>query len=115
MTWFQPTWRCTSPIWSYPCLNFQSNFGAFCFDGFSPMKSHSEPIAAIGHPPAHEGDWNGGHQRPPQRQNEVRDQSQQNKHDPEDFSLHPGILKVNANDFEGAIDESLHSTHRLTY
>src|SRR4029077_1967151 len=51
-----------------------------------------EPVAAIGRPPGDRHDWKGGRHRPPQRQEEVREQSQYNEDEPEHFALHPAIV-----------------------
>ncbi len=52
----------------------------------------SEPIAAVGHPPAKDADGNGGQQRPQDGQREVRNQPERNKGSPEDLALHFLIL-----------------------
>ena len=51
-----------------------------------------EPVAAIGRPPGDRHDWKRGRHRPPQRQEEVREQSQYNEDEPEHFALHPAIV-----------------------
>jgi len=52
----------------------------------------SEPVAAIGNPPAHDGNRNGCPQGPPDGQNKICHQAQHNKDDPEDLALHDDIL-----------------------
>jgi len=51
-----------------------------------------EPVAAIGRPPSNRHDWERGRHRPPQRQEEVREQSQYYEDEPEYFALHPAIV-----------------------
>lgn len=55
---------------------------------------HSEPVAAIGNPPTQEANWNGCSQRPPERQNEISDQTQDCESDPEDLSFHASSLRL---------------------
>ena len=52
----------------------------------------SEPVAAIGHPPAKDADGNGGQERPEDGQREIRDQPQRDEDGPEDLALHSFIL-----------------------
>ena len=52
----------------------------------------SEPVAAIRDPPTGVEDWDRGAESPPERQNEVGDQAQQGKYDPEYLLFHPLIL-----------------------
>src|SRR5882762_7281101 len=52
----------------------------------------SEPVAAVGHPPAKETDGNRGQQRPNDGQGDIRYQSQRNEGSPEDLALHSFIL-----------------------
>jgi hypothetical protein len=52
----------------------------------------SEPITAIGNPPAHDGNRNGCPQDPPHGQNKICQQAQHYKDDPEDLALHEAIL-----------------------
>src|SRR6266849_3729815 len=52
----------------------------------------SEPVAAIGHPPAKDADGNGGQQRPYDGQGEIRNKSKHHKSSPEDLALHFLIL-----------------------
>src|SRR5580704_470052 len=55
-----------------------------------------KPAAAIGHPPTHDEDWDGGSQRPPERQNEISDQAQEREEKPEDLSFHVPSLRRNS-------------------
>ena len=52
----------------------------------------SEPVAAVGHPPAKDADGNGSQQRPQDGQGEIRNQSEHDKGSPEDLALHFIIL-----------------------
>src|ERR1700731_159535 len=52
----------------------------------------SEPVAAVGHPPAEDADGNGSQQRPQDGQGEIRNQSEHDKGSPEDLTLHFTIL-----------------------
>jgi len=52
----------------------------------------SEPVAAVGHPPAEDADGNGSQQRPQDGQGEIRNQSEHDKGSPEDLALHFIIL-----------------------
>ncbi len=52
----------------------------------------SEPVAAVGQPPAKDADGNGGQQRPHDRQGEVRYQPKRNESGPEDLAFHSSIL-----------------------
>lgn len=52
-----------------------------------------EPVAAVRDPPRNVENRNGRGQRPPQRQDQVRDQPQHKEGGPEDFSLHALIVK----------------------
>ena len=51
-----------------------------------------EPVAAISDPPAHEANRNRGEQRPPQRQEKIGGQTQDDKECPENLFLHTRIL-----------------------
>src|SRR5579863_223952 len=51
-----------------------------------------EPFAAISDPPCNEYDWDGCSDAPPQRQQEVRQQTQEDEHRPEDLALHEAIV-----------------------
>src|SRR5438477_624540 len=52
----------------------------------------SEPVAAVGHPPAKDAGRNRGQKRPYDGQSEVRRQSQRDESSPEDLALHTYIL-----------------------
>ena len=52
----------------------------------------SEPVAAVGHPPAKDADGNRGQQRPNDGQGDICYQSQRNEGSPEDLALHSFIL-----------------------
>ena len=47
-----------------------------------------EPIAFVGDPPAQKTDRDGRNQAPPERQNEIGDQTQHSESEPEDLSFH---------------------------
>ena len=51
-----------------------------------------KPIAAIRHPPAQDTQRNGRRDSPPERQSNIRQQTQYSPRGPEDLSLHPSIL-----------------------
>jgi UDP-3-O-[3-hydroxymyristoyl] glucosamine N-acyltransferase len=51
-----------------------------------------EPITAIGHPPGDERDGQGGAHRPPDGQEEICQQTQDDENQPEDLALHAVIL-----------------------
>jgi hypothetical protein len=51
-----------------------------------------EPIAAVGDPPTHETNGNRCDQCPPDRQNEVCDQSEHGERNPENLLFHFNIL-----------------------
>src|SRR5271165_4247389 len=51
-----------------------------------------EPVATVGDPPGDEDDGNRRAQSPPERQQEIRQQTQKHKDHPEDFSLHRKIV-----------------------
>ena len=64
-------------------------------DGTSAVSANgaaSEPLTFVRHPPADNRYGNGGGERPPERQDEIGDQAEQNEHDPEDLALHQSIL-----------------------
>jgi hypothetical protein len=52
----------------------------------------SEPVAAVGYPPANDADRNGGQYGPHDWQGEVGYQPKRNEGGPEDFALHSFIL-----------------------
>ncbi len=52
----------------------------------------SEPVAAVGYPPAKDADGNGGKKRPHDGQSEVCYQPEQNENAPEDLAFHSSIL-----------------------
>src|SRR6267378_313385 len=56
--------------------------------GFTILK----PIAPIRHPPAQNAQRNGRRNSPPERQSDIRQQTQYSPRGPEDLSLHPSIL-----------------------
>src|ERR1035437_2594785 len=47
-----------------------------------------EPVAAVGYPPCDEKDRNGGGEGPPERKQEISQQTEQHEDRPEYFSLH---------------------------
>lgn len=47
-----------------------------------------EPIAAVRDPPCDEQNWNGCRESPPEREDEIRQQSENREGNPEYFSLH---------------------------
>lgn len=53
-----------------------------------------EPTAPIRNPPARNRNWDGRDQRPPERQNEIGDQAEQDENDPEDFAFHSSIVSL---------------------
>jgi hypothetical protein len=55
-----------------------------------------EPAAAIGDPPRKEKDWDGSDDPEPERQHEVREEAEDGKGRPEDFSLHVPIVRFTA-------------------
>ena len=55
-------------------------------------RGESEPVAAIGHPPAQDANGNGGEQGPQNGHGKIGDQAQRDECSPEDLSLHPHIL-----------------------
>ncbi len=65
---------------------------AFSFAGFNGWGSGLEPIAAVGHPPRYEKEWECRGDGPPEGQDEVRQQAQQREHHPEDLFLHEEIV-----------------------
>ena len=56
----------------------------------------SEPIAAVGHPPAEISDGKSETDRPPERQNQIGHQAEEREGGPEDFILHAVILAPNS-------------------
>jgi hypothetical protein len=56
----------------------------------------SEPVAAVGHPPAKDADGDGGQKRPYDGQGEIRYQSQRCEGNPENLTLHSLILARSA-------------------
>ena len=48
----------------------------------------SEPIAAVGNPPAHKANWNRGAEGPPERKNKISHETQDRESGPEDLPLH---------------------------
>ena len=48
----------------------------------------SEPVAAVGNPPAYEADGNGGEHAPHQRQGNIGDQAKRDEDGPKYFALH---------------------------
>jgi len=55
-------------------------------------RASSKPIAPVRNPPAHDGDRNGCPQGPPDGQNDICQNAQHDKDDPEDLALHDAIL-----------------------
>src|SRR5580692_8355446 len=51
-----------------------------------------EPAAAIGKPPTDGEDWNGGGESPPEREDNVRSQTQDGERQPEHLALHAPSL-----------------------
>ena len=51
-----------------------------------------EPVAAVRYPPTGIEDRDRGSQGPPERQNEICQQAEQGKYDPENLLFHPVIL-----------------------
>jgi len=60
----------------------------------SRASHHSKPLAPVRHPPAHKHDRNRRCQRPPDRQDNIRDQPKHHKYNPEDFLLHVFIVTI---------------------
>ena len=56
------------------------------------VEIHSEPVAAVGDPPARNANGNRGEQRPPQGKHDIGEQAESGEGDPEDFAFHPIIL-----------------------
>jgi hypothetical protein len=57
-----------------------------------PRLHVAKPVTAISHPPTDERDGNGCDEPPPERQKEIRQQTEQDESDPEDLSLHVHIV-----------------------
>ena len=57
-------------------------------DGIKLLK----PVAAVGDPPTGEDDRNGGNERPPDSEGEIREEAEYSQAEPEDFALHLAIL-----------------------
>jgi hypothetical protein len=53
---------------------------------------HSEPVAAIGYPPADPNNGDGRAQRPPERKQHVGEHAEQCEADPENLALHAVIV-----------------------
>jgi hypothetical protein len=47
-----------------------------------------EPVAAVGYPPREEEDWDRREESPPERQQEIREKSEQDEDQPKDLFLH---------------------------
>jgi hypothetical protein len=59
-----------------------------------------EPIAAISHPPGDEKNRDGRNKAPPDWEQEIRDDPQDGKDNPEDFSFHEVIVGHSASALE---------------
>ena len=63
--------------------------------GTKPIAAGLKPVAAIGDPPAQSDNGNERGDGPPERQQDIGDQAENGKHDPENFSLH--VISVRPN------------------
>ena len=59
-----------------------------------------EPVAAIRYPPGEEKNGDGRKKAPPNRKQEIRDDPQDGKDNPEDFSFHELIVGYSASALE---------------
>jgi len=71
-------------------INF-SKYGDTCSKP-NRARPASKPVAAIGNPPTAETNWNGGEERPPERQSQVREEAQDRERRPKHLALHGLIL-----------------------
>ena len=59
---------------------------------FERRQRRLEPAATVGNPPRDENDRKGGDNSPPQREDEIRQQAEDEEYNPEDFLLHIEIV-----------------------
>jgi len=75
-------------------INF-SNYGKIC-GKLHKARPASKPVAAVGDPPTAETDGNGGEERPPERQSQVRKEAQNRERCPKHLALHGLILAADS-------------------
>ena len=68
----------------------------------------SKPLTPVRHPPTDHGERNRGRQRPPERQDEIGEEPEQSKDDPENLAFHGSILGHPRN---GVIDPTEHERY----
>src|ERR1700683_3564830 len=91
-----PCRRKVGLLMNAPRVPFPQLLTRVCLNWTRRARGELEPAAAIGHPPTHDEDGDGGSQRPPKRQNEISYQTQECEKEPEDLSFHVPSLRRNS-------------------